>query len=57
MFAQYAMKEIRRRKLRSLANVLGYVIAMAFLIIIVTLAQGYNLVAAVDKQIPQALIL
>lgn len=56
MFAQYAMKEIRRRKL-SLANVLGYVIAMAFLIIIVTLAQGYNLVAAVDKQIPQALIL
>lgn len=46
MFMQYAMKEIRRRKLRSLANVLGYVIAVAFLIITVTFAQGYNVVAA-----------
>jgi putative ABC transport system permease protein len=45
MFVQYAMKEIRRRKLRSLVNILGYVIAVAFLIIIVTLAQGYNVVA------------
>jgi putative ABC transport system permease protein len=45
MFVQYAMKEIRRRKLRSLANVLGYVIAVAFLIITVTFAQGYNVVA------------
>lgn len=45
MFVQYAMKEIKRRKLRSLANVLGYVIAVAFLIITVTLAQGYNVVA------------
>ena len=45
MFAYYAMKEIKRRKLRSLANILGYVIAVAFLIIIITLAQGYNLVA------------
>jgi putative ABC transport system permease protein len=46
MIAQYALKEIRRRKLRSLANVLGYVIAVAFLIITVTFAQGYNVVAA-----------
>ncbi len=45
MFVQYAMKEIKRRRLRSLANVLGYVIAVAFLIITVTLAQGYNVVA------------
>ena len=45
MIVQYAMKEIRRRKLRSLANVLGYVIAVAFLIITVTFAQGYNVVA------------
>ena len=45
MFAQYAVKEIKRRKLRSLVNVLGYVIAVAFLIIIVTLAQAYNEVA------------
>ena len=45
MFAHYAMKEIRRRKLRSLANISGYVIAVAFLVITVSLAQGYNLVA------------
>ena len=45
LFARYALKEIRRRKLRSLANVLGYVIAVAFLIITVTLAQSYNAVA------------
>ncbi len=45
MFVQYAMKEIKRRKFRSLANVLGYVIAVAFLIITVTLAQGYIIVA------------
>lgn len=45
MFVQYAIKEIKRRKLRSLANVLGYVIAVAFLIITVTFAQGYNVVA------------
>jgi len=48
MIAQYALKEIRRRKLRSLANVLGYVIAVAFLIVIVTLAEGYNFVVAGD---------
>jgi len=45
MSAHYAMKEIKRRKLRSLANILGYVIAVAFLIITVSLAQGYSLVA------------
>ena len=38
------MKEIRRRKLRSLVNVWGYVIAVAFLMITVTSAQGYNVV-------------
>jgi hypothetical protein len=38
------MKEIRRRKLCGLADVLGYVIAVAFLIITVTFAQGYNVV-------------
>lgn len=48
MFAHYAVKEIKRRKLRSIANVLGYVIAVASLIALVTLAQGYNAVAAVD---------
>ena len=46
MSAHYAMKEIKRRKLRSSANILGYVIAVAFLIITVSLAQGYSLVAA-----------
>jgi putative ABC transport system permease protein len=41
----YALKEIRRRKLRSVANVAGYAIAVAFLIILVTLSQGYTVVA------------
>ena len=45
MSARYAMKEIKRRKLRSSANILGYVIAVTFLIITVSLAQGYSLVA------------
>src|SRR3990170_8105117 len=45
MLAQYALKEIKRRKLRSSANILGYVIAVAFLIVTVSFAQGYNLVA------------
>ena len=48
MLAHYAVKEIKRRKLRSIANIVGYVIAVASLIILVTLAQGYNAVAAVD---------
>jgi putative ABC transport system permease protein len=46
MFVQYALKEIKRRKLRSSANIIGYVIAIAFLIVAVTLAQGYNWIAA-----------
>jgi putative ABC transport system permease protein len=45
MFAQYALKEIKRRRLRSSANIIGYGIAIAFLIVAVTLAQGYNWVA------------
>lgn len=48
MLAHYAIKEIKRRKLRSVTNILGYVIAVSFLIILVTLAQGYNAVAAID---------
>lgn len=43
---QYALKETKRRKLRSAANVAGYSIAILFLIVAVTLAQGYNWVAA-----------
>ncbi len=46
MFAHYALKEIKRRKLRSIASITGYVIAVAFLIIVVTFAQSYNVVAA-----------
>lgn len=46
MIVQYALKEIKRRKLRSSANIIGYGIAIAFLIVTVTLAQGYNWVAA-----------
>ncbi len=48
MIVQYAIKEIRRRKLRSLTNIFGYAIAVAFLVSIVTLSQGYNNVAAGD---------
>jgi putative ABC transport system permease protein len=48
VFAQYAIKEMKRRKLRSIANVSGYIIAVASLIVLVTLAQGYNAVAAVN---------
>jgi len=47
MFLQYALKEIRRRKLRSSANIIGYAIAIAFLIVTIALAQGYSWVAAV----------
>jgi putative ABC transport system permease protein len=45
MLVQSAVREIRRRRLRSFATVLGYVIGIAFLIIAVTFAQSYNLVA------------
>ena len=46
MFDYYALREIKRRKLRSLANISGYAIAVSFLIITVALAQGYNVVAS-----------
>jgi ABC-type antimicrobial peptide transport system permease subunit len=46
MFFDYALKEIKRRKLRSMASIVGYIIAVAFLIIAVTFSQGYNSVAA-----------
>jgi len=46
MFTYYAIREIKRRKFRSLINILGYVIAVSILIIIVSLAQGYNVVAS-----------
>ena len=46
MFAYYAIREIKRRWFRSLTNILAYVIALSFLIIIVSLAQGYNVVAS-----------
>jgi putative ABC transport system permease protein len=45
MLGSYALKEIKRRKLRSTASVMGYVIAVAFLIILVTFAQSYNVEA------------
>jgi predicted lysophospholipase L1 biosynthesis ABC-type transport system permease subunit len=48
MIVKLAVKEIKGHKLRSLSNISGYAIAVAFLIIIVTLAQGYNLVAEVS---------
>jgi putative ABC transport system permease protein len=46
MLMQYALKEIRRRKLRSSVNIIGYAIAIAFLVVTVALAQGYSCVAA-----------
>ena len=45
MIFQYALKEIKRRKIRSIASALGYVIGIAFLILAVTLAGSYNRVA------------
>jgi hypothetical protein len=45
MLLRSAMREIRRRRLRSIASIMGYVIGVAFLIIAVTFAQSYNLVA------------
>jgi len=45
MIARYALKEIKRRKLRSIASIMGYSMGIAFLIIAVTLADSYNLVA------------
>jgi putative ABC transport system permease protein len=46
MTVRHALREIKRRKVRSLASMMGYVIGVAFLIIAVTFAEGYNLVAA-----------
>ena len=48
VFFYYAIKEIRRRRSRSIVNALAFVISVAFLVIMVTLANGYNAVAAVD---------
>jgi putative ABC transport system permease protein len=45
MLARYAVREVKRRKLRSVASIIGYVIGVAFLIITVSFAQSYNLVA------------
>lgn len=45
MIARNALREINRRKLRSIASIFGYALGVAFLIIIVTFAQSYNLVA------------
>jgi putative ABC transport system permease protein len=46
MLFRSALREINRRKLRSITSILGYTIGVAFLIIVVTFAQSYNLVAA-----------
>jgi putative ABC transport system permease protein len=46
MLTRHALREIKRRKFRSIASIMSYVIGIAFLIIIVTFAQGYNLIAA-----------
>jgi len=46
MLFHSALREIKRRKLRSIASILGYTVGVAFLIIAVTFAQSYNLVAA-----------
>lgn len=42
----YAVKEIRRRRVRTLANVLGYVVAVAFMIALVSFAQAYSIMEA-----------
>lgn len=38
----YAIKEVRRRKIRTLANVMGYVFAVAFMIALVSFGQAYS---------------
>ncbi len=45
MIIRHALREINRRKLRSFTSSMGYSIGLAFLIIVVTLSQSYNLVA------------
>jgi putative ABC transport system permease protein len=46
MLLRAAVREINRRKLRSIASITGYAIGVAFLVIVVTFGQSYNLVAA-----------
>jgi ABC-type antimicrobial peptide transport system permease subunit len=46
MLLRSAVREINRRRLRSIASIAGYGIGVAFLVIVVTFAQSYNLVAA-----------
>ena len=46
MLFRSAVREIKRRKSRSVASIMGYILGVALLIIIVTFAQSYNLVAA-----------
>lgn len=46
MLFRSAVREIKRHKLRSITQILGYAIGVSFLIIAVTFAQSYNLVAA-----------
>ena len=43
MYNYYAIKEIRRRKLRTAANTMGYIVAVAFMIIMLSLAHAYTL--------------
>jgi putative ABC transport system permease protein len=45
MIVRNALREINRRKLRSIASIFGFALGVAFLIITVTFAQSYNLVA------------
>lgn len=45
MYIYYAIKEIRRRKFRTAVNIFGYVVAVTFMIILVSLAQAYSLAA------------
>jgi putative ABC transport system permease protein len=42
----YAIKEVRRRKIRTFANVMGYVFAVAFMIALVSFGQVYSAMEA-----------
>ena len=42
-YTYYAIKEIKRRKLRTAANIMGYIVAVASMIMLVSLAQAYTL--------------
>jgi putative ABC transport system permease protein len=41
-YLAYAIHEVRRRKIRTLANVMGYVFAVAFMIALVSFGQAYS---------------